>query len=78
MLNLLMAPMDKDLQIVKVKSNKLPAQTQVKHLNNLGFIEGSTIRVVSESAGNLIVSVKGSRVAIGKEIAAAFMVGELQ
>lgn len=75
MLNLLMAPMDRDLIILKVKEKKIP-QEQLKHINNLGFIEGSDIRVVSESMGNLIVIVKGSRVAIGKDVAAAFMVGE--
>ena len=46
MLSLLMAPIDKELKILKVKSNKLPTDSQAKHLNNLGFIEGSTLRVV--------------------------------
>lgn len=78
MVNLLMAPIDKELKILKVKSNKLPTDSQAKHLNNLGFIEGSTLRVVSENSGNLIVNIKGARVAIGKDIASAFMVGEIQ
>ncbi|WBW49826.1 FeoA family protein [Peptoniphilus equinus] len=76
MLSLLMAPMNRELKIVKIKTKKLPGDFQTKHLNNLGFIEGSTLKVVSENAGNLIVNIKGSRVAIGKDVAAAFMVGE--
>jgi ferrous iron transport protein A len=40
-----------------------------RFLNNLGFIEGGEITIVSENAGNLIVNVKNTRVAIGKEMA---------
>ena len=40
-----------------------------RHLNNLGFIEGGTVSIVSETAGNLIVKVKESRIAISKEMA---------
>lgn len=40
-----------------------------KHLENLGFVAGSSVKVVSQSAGNLIVSVKGARVALGDSLA---------
>jgi len=40
-----------------------------RHLNNLGFIEGGTISIVSEMSGNLIVNVMESRIAISKEMA---------
>lgn len=40
-----------------------------RFLNNLGFVEGSEVSVVSEVAGNLIVSVKDTRVAIDKAMA---------
>ena len=36
-------------------------------LENLGFVAGGTVTVVSEINGNLIVNVKESRVAIGKD-----------
>ena len=39
-----------------------------KFLENLGFVVGGTVTVVSENDGNLIVNVKDSRVAIGKDI----------
>lgn len=45
-----------------------------RFLNNLGFVEGSEVVVVSEIAGNVIVNVKNSRVAIGKEMANKILV----
>lgn len=40
-----------------------------KHLENLGFIVGDTVTVISEQNGNIIVKVKESRIAISKEMA---------
>lgn len=40
-----------------------------RFLENLGFVVGGAVTVVSETDGNMIVSVKDSRVAIGKEMA---------
>ena len=40
-----------------------------KFLENLGFVTGGEVTVVSEIEGNLIVNVKDSRVAIGKDMA---------
>lgn len=45
-----------------------------KFLESLGFVAGSTVTVVSEIDGNLIVDVKGSRVAIGKDMANKIMI----
>ena len=39
------------------------------HLENLGFVVGGTVKVVSSMGGNLIVNVKESRVAISREMA---------
>lgn len=39
------------------------------HLENLGFVEGAEVRVVSEQAGNLIVEIKGAQVALDRSIA---------
>lgn len=39
------------------------------HLENLGFLPGEAIAVVSRIGGNLIVNVKGSRVALSSELA---------
>lgn len=40
-----------------------------KHLENLGFVVGSTISVITEQNGNIIVKVKEARVAISREMA---------
>lgn len=45
-----------------------------KFLENLGFVSGSEVTVVSQINGNIIVNVKGSRVAIGRDMANKVMV----
>lgn len=45
-----------------------------KFLENLGFVTGGIVTVVSTIGGNLIVNVKDSRVAIGKDMASKIMV----
>ena len=54
---------------------KIGGKPEVKqHLENLGFVTGGTVRVVSAIGGNLIVNVKESRVAINKEMASKIMI----
>ena len=45
-----------------------------KFLENLGFVVGGNVTVVSEISGNVIVNVKDSRVAVSKEMACKIMV----
>ena len=45
-----------------------------KFLENLGFVVGAAVTVISEAGGNMIVSVKESRVAIGRDMANKIMV----
>lgn len=45
-----------------------------RFLENLGFVTGGKVTVVSEIGGNMIVNVKNSRVAIGKDMANKIMV----
>lgn len=73
-MNLLMAPMEEELEIIKVREKKIERESNDRHLSNLGFVEGAKLMVVSEHGGNLIVKVKGSRVAIGKDIAKKIIV----
>ena len=40
-----------------------------KFLETLGFVVGGKVTVVSQTEGNLIVNIKESRVAIGKDMA---------
>ena len=45
-----------------------------KHLEDLGFVPGSRITVISTLGGNLIVNVMETRVAVSKEMAQKIMV----
>lgn len=45
-----------------------------RFLENLGFVAGGEVIVVSEINGNMIVNVKDSRIAIGKDMANKIMV----
>ncbi len=40
-----------------------------RFLESLGFVEGAIVSVVSELAGNLIVNIKDTRVAISRNMA---------
>ena len=45
-----------------------------RHLNDLGFVAGAPVRVVSELDGHLIVNIKDSRIAISRQMAGKIMV----
>ena len=45
-----------------------------QHLSELGFVVGESVTVVSELSGNMILSVKDSRVAIDRGMAMRIMV----
>lgn len=45
-----------------------------KHLENLGFVVGGNVTVITALAGNVIVNVKEARVAISEEMARKIMV----
>ncbi len=45
-----------------------------QHLENLGFVVGGTVTVISILNGNAIVKVKESRIAISEEMARKIMV----
>lgn len=45
-----------------------------RFLNNLGFIVGAKVAIVSAIGGNVIVNIKDSRVAINKDMAKHIMV----
>lgn len=45
-----------------------------KHLENLGFVVGGSVTVITSLGGNVIVNVKEARVAISEEMARKIMV----
>lgn len=67
---LTMAPVGVQSRILKITGRD---ETR-KFLEKLGFIVGSTVTVVSELGGNMIVNVKDARVAIDKAMANRIMI----
>ena len=54
---------------------KITGRDEVRqHLAELGFVVGEKVTVVSELAGNLIVQVKESRVALSRDMACRIMI----
>ncbi len=45
-----------------------------KHLENLGFVVGGSVTVITALNGNVIVKVKESRVAVNDEMARKIMI----
>ena len=70
MLPLTMASQGEPMTIKKIGGK----QETKKFLETLGFVVGGTVTDVSEINGNMIVNVKDSRVAIGKDMANKIMV----
>ena len=59
----------------RVTVRKITGKDEIRqHLAELGFVVDSDITVVSEIAGNLIVQVKDSRIALDKSMANRIMV----
>ena len=65
-----MAPEGKESVIRKIGGKE---ETRL-FLERLGCVVGAIVTVVSEIQGNLIVNVKDSRVAIGKDMASKILV----
>ncbi len=54
---------------------KIGGKHDVKaHLENLGFVAGGAVTVITTIGGNVIVNVKESRIAISKEMAQKIMI----
>ena len=59
----------------EVKIKKITGNTETKKfLNSLGFVIGEGITIVSYLGGNLIVNIKGTRIALDKSMASRIMV----
>lgn len=44
------------------------------HLENMGFVPGAKVTIISTISGNVIVNIKESRVAISREMANKIMI----
>ena len=70
MMPLTLAPQGEELMIRKVGGSP----ELKKHLEDMGFVTGGSVTVVSSLGGNLIVNVKETRVAVSREMAGRIMV----
>lgn len=68
---IVLAPIQVKLKILKV----LGDEKNKKHLESLGVIINNEIMVLSSSSGNVIVSIKGIRIALDRKIASTIIVG---
>ena len=70
MMPLTLVDVDED-NIIK----KIGGKPEVKkHLENLGFVVGGHVTIISKLGGNVIVNVKETRVAISNELAQKIMI----
>ncbi|MDR3312960.1 MAG: ferrous iron transport protein A [Oscillospiraceae bacterium] len=54
---------------------KVGGQSETRQfLENLGFVPGSLVTVITQISGNVIVSVRESRVAISREMASKILI----
>ena len=67
---LIFASMNTPLIVKDVKGQ----EKQIRFLKNLGFVKGANIQVINKNGNNLIVNVKDTRVALGKDIANKILV----
>ena len=64
-LPLAMAGTDEVVRVERVRGDAALRQ----HLAELGFVEGSEVKVVSRAAGDVIVTVKGARFGLDAKVA---------
>ena len=70
-----MIPLTMARQGERVTIRKITGKDEVRqHLAELGFVVDSQVTVVSQLAGNLILQVKDSRIALDKTMANRIMI----
>ena len=58
-----------------ISIQRIGGKEEIKRfLENLGFVVGSDVTIISKIGGNVIVKIKNSRVAISKEMANKILV----
>ena len=59
--------------------NRIGGRADTKrYLENLGFCAGEPVTVITEMNGSVIVSIRNSRVALGKEMTQNIMITEIR
>ena len=67
---IVIAPLNVDLRIVKI----LVDEKLKRHLESLGITINSTIKIISNQGGNIIVMVKDGRLALDRGISTKILV----
>ncbi|MBE6141701.1 MAG: ferrous iron transport protein A [Erysipelotrichaceae bacterium] len=67
---IVLAPHNVDLTIMRVGTD----QKTKKHLQSLGVMPNSVIKIIASAYGNVIIEVKGVRLAMNKEVATKIFV----
>lgn len=61
---------DERVAIIKITGN----EAYKKRLTEMGFVTGSIINIISNNDGDIILEIKGSRLAITKEMSQKILV----
>ncbi len=72
MMPLIFAKIGEESTIQKVNGNE---ETK-RFLENLGFLTGTKIIVLSMISGNMIINIRNTRIAINKEMAKCILISE--
>lgn len=67
---LILGSIGSSMQIKKITGND---ETK-RFLSTLGFVVGETVSIISDLGGNMIINIKGTRVALDKSMASRIMV----
>lgn len=70
MMPLALAAVGEDNTIKKIGGSQEVRQ----HLENFGFVVGGNVKIINALAGNVIVNVKETRIAISEEMAGKIMI----
>ncbi|MBO6262345.1 MAG: ferrous iron transport protein A [Bacilli bacterium] len=65
-----LAPLDTEMRVVKV----LLDEKTKKHLESLGILVNSSIRIISSVNGGVVVAVKEGRLALDRSLASKILV----
>lgn len=60
-----------EMQIIRKVGGKEETR---KFLEGIGFVAGGEVTVLSKVMGNVVVSIKGARIAIGQDMASKILV----
>lgn len=69
-MSLILSQVGEEVKIKKITGN---SETK-KFLNSLGFVIGEGLTIISDLGGNLIVNIKGTKIALDKSMASRIIV----